>query len=652
LSIKLLIYGNAPWCPSGYGTQAAILARALRRHGHDAAFAPFHGLQGTALNWEGFTVYPGSGEDDWSLDLLPGHYQHSGADLVLTIMDAWVLDAGRLQGMNLAHWQPVDCTPLGRLDRQFLSATPGRVIAMSRFGQQQITDAGFSAAYAPHALDMQVWSPLTDRDAGREHMGWAGKFVAVVNAANQDPFRKGFGEEFQAFAEFAARHDDALMLVHSRNATRQGADLQALIDDLGMRGRIVLGDQYGVASGLLTESQMVSWHGVPDVLVNCAWGEGFGLAVLQSQACGTPVITTDCSAMTELTGAGWTVEGQRSWNRGHSAWWRIPFVHDILAALEDAYLHAAEKRENAREFALQYDADTVFDQYWAPILAELAAAGSGRRSGSPSGERQVWSPVMFRNETDMLAMRFAETDGLIDRHVLSEATQTHRRVPKPLCWPAAGKRFAKYAARVTYVEASLPDVPEPWVREHAQRDAAWPVIDAEASDDDIVLICDVDEIPSKSLLERARRGELPEVCSVRMRTFIHAVDWEVPQEVLPPTCVVATAGYIRAHGGSLAAIRDRRDQYPVVEDGGWHFSWQGGPEAAREKLETATCHTELLTNGEGDLIADGTRYRTAENGGGLPVVPVDVDETWPAWIREKRCPPEWFRPREMAEVTA
>ena len=58
------------------------------------------------------------------------------------------------------------------------------------------------------------------------------------------------------------------------------------------------------------------------------------------------------------------------------------------------------------------------------------------------------------------------------------------------------------------------------------------------------------------------------------------------------TCVIATAGYIRRNGGSLAAIRDRRDLYPVEDSGGWHFSWTGGPEAAKRKLETATCHTE------------------------------------------------------------
>ena len=85
----------------------------------------------------------------------------------------------------------------------------------------------------------------------------------------------------------------------------------------------------------------------------------------------------------------------------------------------------------------------------------------------------------------------------------------------------------------------------------------------------------------------------------------------------------------------------------MILDGGWHFSWIGGPEAVREKLETATCHTELLGTPEGDLIASGERYRSGgHTAGHLPVVAVDVDESWPAWIADRKCPDEWFRPRE------
>jgi hypothetical protein len=100
-------------------------------------------------------------------------------------------------------------------------------------------------------------------------------------------------------------------------------------------------------------------------------------------------------------------------------------------------------------------------------------------------------------------------------------------------------------------------------------------------------------------------------------------------------------------------VRDGRGSYEQITlpsglPGGWHFSWCGGPEAQAEKLATATCHTEILSTPEGELIRTGSRYRTAANGGGLPVRPVVVDDTWPGPIARGEVPSCWFRPRGSA----
>ena len=251
---------------------------------------------------------------------------------------------------------------------------------------------------------------------------------------------------------------------------------------------------------------------------------------------------------------------------------------------------------------------------------------------------------MFRDELDMLQCRLEETRVHPVQHVIVESPVTHRGVAKPLHYTQHAGEFEWWQAdQIHHVVTDLPQ-DSPWAREHAQRNAAWPVIDALAKDGDTVVIGDLDEIPSAALLDW--RG--PAVAAARMRTTLFAVDWEVPDHLLPPTCVVATVRYLRrraADGFGLAEVRDRRGDYTVIGDGGWHFSWVGGPERQREKLETATCHTELLGTAEGDLIASGERYRTSQDGGGLPVVPVDVDGTWPAYIRERRCPANWYRPR-------
>jgi hypothetical protein len=281
----------------------------------------------------------------------------------------------------------------------------------------------------------------------------------------------------------------------------------------------------------------------------------------------------------------------------------------------------------------------------------------------------IWDAFMYRDEAAMLEVRLEAFDGLGVTHVLVEAPWTHRGVVKQLHFDThlAGddETNAAYLAELRLrhvVHAGTPDT-NPWVNEHRQRNAAWPVIDAEAADDDWVLICDVDEIPSPALLAAlAGPGQAPRhtlgpatwsgspVMSVRMRTFLFAVDWEAAVPV-PPTCVAAQVSYLRAVarviGAGLAEVRDRRDNWPVYDGpGGWHFSWCGGPQAQAEKLATATCHTEILGTPEADLIWSGARWRSAENGGGLPVRPVDVDETWPAAVFEGRVPQNWFRPRK------
>jgi Glycosyltransferase family 17 len=264
----------------------------------------------------------------------------------------------------------------------------------------------------------------------------------------------------------------------------------------------------------------------------------------------------------------------------------------------------------------------------------------------------IWAPVMFRNEFDMLRMRIEECAGFDVTHVAVEAPWTHRAVPKPRLlarWLEQGhNRDWAAAHRLTVLADDWdPDPHAPWVNEHHQRNRAWTHIDRQAAGDDWVLIGDVDEIPSRELLS-AGPGI---VIAVPMRTYLFAVDWQVTGPV-PPTCVAARVWWLRTAaqaGNYLAEVRDDRDNYPLFPGhGGWHFSWCGGPADQAEKLDTATCHTEILATQEAALIRAGRRWASAENGGGLPVRPVTVDRTWPAYIAERRCPPDWFRPKGPA----
>jgi glycosyl transferase family 17 len=272
----------------------------------------------------------------------------------------------------------------------------------------------------------------------------------------------------------------------------------------------------------------------------------------------------------------------------------------------------------------------------------------------------IWDVFMYRDEAAMLEMRLEAFSGLDQvRHVLVEAPWTHRGISKPLHFdqllhPADPGFIAAYLddTRISpVVDDWAPDLADPWVNEHHQRNAAWKVIGREAGDEDWVLICDVDEIPNREFLRMLdTRSAGWQVLGVPMVTYLFAVDWEVTDRRVQhtATCVAARAGFLRdqaADGCYLAEVRDQRGAWPLLTwAGGWHFSWAGGPQAQAVKLDTATCHTEILRTPEAALIRSGNRWRSAENGGGLPVKPVTVDQTWPAYIHERRCPPEWFRP--------
>jgi glycosyltransferase involved in cell wall biosynthesis len=390
--LRILWYSNAPWVGTGYGQQTAIQVPKLQSLGHDVAVAAFHGLQGVPLQWGGMTVYPGSSEDSWAQDVMLGHYQQHKSDLLISLMDAWVLSPEKLgeqinRGMRVAHWMPVDCEPLGSLDERILELCGGRPIAMSRHGERQL--AKFEPLYVPHSIDTSVFVPVSDelRRQSRTKGGFEDKFVIGINAANQDPVRKGFGEQLAAFRLLADRHPDVAMLIHTRKVTRSGGNLDRIVEVLHLQGLVHFGDQYLTVSGLTTQAEIARWYAVCDIVSNCSYGEGFGLPILEAQAAGTPVVVTDASAMTELCGAGWLVEGEFYWNAGHSAWWTRPSVQGILAAYEQAYQErgtpeAAARRVAAREFALQYDADLVLREYWEPVLDELeGVAGTDKHAG-------------------------------------------------------------------------------------------------------------------------------------------------------------------------------------------------------------------------------------------------------------------------------
>jgi glycosyltransferase involved in cell wall biosynthesis len=282
---KILLHGNAPFVPSGYGGQFALLAPRLASLGHEVAISAFCGISGTAVQWEGIPVYPG-GMNPYGADVIAGHARDFGADLVITLMDIWGLGQqgwDALASLNAASWMPIDCDPLSVLDTEALAASKVRPIAMSQFGRQLLGLGGFDPLYVPHGIDTSVFCPQ-DKGECRDLLNVPREaFVVGINAANAD-VRKAFPEQFAAFAILHNRHPDSILLVHTF-PHGPGMDLGRLAMRLGIQHAIRFSDAHKYATGGYTAADLAAWYSTLDVYSGATRAEGFGLPVLEAQAC-------------------------------------------------------------------------------------------------------------------------------------------------------------------------------------------------------------------------------------------------------------------------------------------------------------------------------------------------------------------------------
>jgi glycosyltransferase involved in cell wall biosynthesis len=367
---------NAPWAPTGYGTQTSIFTPRIRDLGHEVAILAFYGLQGARLTWEqGIEVYPAIG-DGWGNDAVVPHVKHFGADVVITLVDAWVLGQAYRQGVfPWVAWAPVDHDPIPPkvVDALRTALVP---IAYSKFGFEKMLEADLDPMYVPHGVPKDQYLP-GDRDAARskiftpEHKD---KFIAVMVAANKGwPVRKSFPQVLEAWGYFIRDHPNSLLYMHSDYTTRMhGCDLmhEANINGIGPEN-IRFADPTTLATGYPT-GFINDLYNAADVLLNPSMGEGFGLTVLEAQMAGCPVITTNATAMSELTFAGTAVRGLPVSTPQLSKQF-LPSVADILEALIERYNARGTEEEDklrahARLCAEEYDADLVTEKYWKPAL--------------------------------------------------------------------------------------------------------------------------------------------------------------------------------------------------------------------------------------------------------------------------------------------
>jgi glycosyltransferase involved in cell wall biosynthesis len=374
--MRVLWSSNSPFCVSGYGTQTNIACKRLKAMGHDVAIFAFYGLEGARTNWGDIPIYPNNARD-WGIQYAPIFYNDWKADILLSLIDVWV-QRGLNNTIKWVPWTPIDHNPPSPAVIQTLKESFGLVkpIAMSLYGQAQLKAKDIDAYYIPHSVDTKVFRPIPEwGKETRDKYGWQNKFViGTVGTNNYE--RKNWSAALRGVALFAKKHpDEVVYIMHTEPTDNRGINLLELITALGLQDVCKFPSTTELLVGIPQE-EMARMYSTLDVFLLPTKGEGFGIPLIEAQACGTPIITTNCTACTELMGGGWLLKDLTPQWTQQGSWQFECKPEEIAEKLQRAY-EAKKKgwivdvQAKARAKAMEYDEDVVFKELWPPVLADI-----------------------------------------------------------------------------------------------------------------------------------------------------------------------------------------------------------------------------------------------------------------------------------------
>lgn len=192
----------------------------------------------------------------------------------------------------------------------------------------------------------------------------------------------------------------------------------------------------------------------------------------------------------------------------------------------------------------------------------------------------------FYNELDMLEFRLNELDDVVDYFVLVECTKTFTNKDKELYFETNKSRFSKFLHKIIHIVAkdNIPQTSNAWDIEHYQRRCIDRGIkQLELSNDDLVIISDLDEIPDSNTLQNLKNNKdinhMNGIYNLEMDLYYYNLrckyitKWEFPK-ILNYGSYNDDPQYIRCNSNLKGNI----------ENGGWHLSYFGNVEFIKNKI--------------------------------------------------------------------
>ncbi len=228
---------------------------------------------------------------------------------------------------------------------------------------------------------------------------------------------------------------------------------------------------------------------------------------------------------------------------------------------------------------------------------------------------KIYDIFTFFNELDLLEIRLSILDPYVDFFVIVEASETHSGRPKPLYFKENEARFEKWKHKIIYlavtnIPKSVDDmrrrlsegrdlakidrhimecllsvdnadtIPYHWIREGYIKESVRKAL-VGLDDNDICYVSDLDEIWNPELLIDYSSDD---IFKLRQKGYMYYLNNRSDEHWSGWTGTIVTK-YKNIKDGYLDDLKRRKKtRHVILSDGGWHFTFQGGLEGARRKL--------------------------------------------------------------------
>jgi hypothetical protein len=236
----------------------------------------------------------------------------------------------------------------------------------------------------------------------------------------------------------------------------------------------------------------------------------------------------------------------------------------------------------------------------------------------------VYDVFPFYNEDDQLEIRLNELAPLVEKFIIFECDETFGGEKRELHYPKIADRYKEFKDKIRYVPLSglsdreiCKDRESGRKREKIMRDMVYPVISA-LRDEDIIIFSDCDEIPCRASVEetiKSKQIDYQGIHRLKQHSYYYNVNTRVDygHDFASRARVGEMYDLRRACDYSLYNFRmylKGDASCPVIENGGWHYSYFGGIEKIKEKTAAMSNFLEeYKLFGDGQLELDIRKRR-------------------------------------------